>query len=175
MLSGLVLPRPVVIAAHIFKHAWAEFVERWMGFSDIDDVRNGMLLFKPIEHAFDHGKLCLMEDRGDSLVCRLIDPALKNTGLLAYMREMDRQAGPDRYTWSEWADWEPVSSAVGDRTFGWLEGRWLGMTHSRQGRGLHVSPFKRCCWFQATMAAIEAGERRGVQLEVPDFYSGDFL
>ena len=168
MLSGFHLPQAVVIAGHLFKYAWAEFAEAWMGFKDINDERNGMLLFKPIEYAFDHGQLCFIPNQQGRLACCLLDPALRNTGLLAFLKQMENQAGPHGYTWAEWADWGPVQTAVGNKTFGWLEGRWVGTA------GLHVQPFKRCCWFQASMAADEAVRRWGVEVNVPDFYSDEF-
>ena len=62
MLTSEALPSKTVIAAHLYKSSWAVFVEMALGFSDIDDVRNGLLLWKPIEHAFDTAQLCFTYD-----------------------------------------------------------------------------------------------------------------
>ena len=62
MLTSEALPSKTVIAAHLYKSSWAAFVEMALGFSDIDDVRNGLLLWKPIKHAFDTAQLCFTYD-----------------------------------------------------------------------------------------------------------------
>ena len=73
MLTSEVLPSQSVIATHLYKSAWAVFVELALGFSDIDDVRNGLLLWKPIEHAFDTAQMCFtydsQNDRYDKHFC----------------------------------------------------------------------------------------------------------
>ena len=62
MSTSEALPSKTVIAAHLYKSSWAVFVELALGFSDIDDVRNGLLLWKPIEHAFDTAQMCFTYD-----------------------------------------------------------------------------------------------------------------
>ena len=58
MVSGQELPSATVIAGHIFKHSWKDSCFEILGFNDIDDPRNGFLLFKPFEHAFDNSQIC---------------------------------------------------------------------------------------------------------------------
>ncbi len=62
MLTSEALLSKTVIAAHLYKSSWAVFVELALCFSDIDDVRNGLLLWKPIEHAFDTAQMCFTYD-----------------------------------------------------------------------------------------------------------------
>ena len=62
MLTSEALLSETVIAAHLYKSSWAVFVDLALGFSDIDDVRNGLLLWKPIEHAFDTAQMCFTYD-----------------------------------------------------------------------------------------------------------------
>ena len=62
MLTSEALPYKTVIGVHPYKSSWAVFVELALGFSDTDDVRNGLLLWKPIEHAFDTAQLCFTYD-----------------------------------------------------------------------------------------------------------------
>lgn len=62
MLTSEALPSKTVIAAHLYKSLWAVFVELALGFSDIDDVCNGLLLWKPIVHAFDTAQMCFTHD-----------------------------------------------------------------------------------------------------------------
>ena len=84
MLLDVPLPAKVVCDGHIFKYKWWEEVHLWMGFENIDDPRNGFLLFKPIEWAFDHGQLCFVEKPRASgrLVCHVLDPSIKRQRLV---------------------------------------------------------------------------------------------
>lgn len=52
MISNVSLPTKVVIAGHLFKSCWAAYCEDRLDFSDIDNPRNGLLMFKPFEFAF---------------------------------------------------------------------------------------------------------------------------
>ena len=45
-LLNVLLPRHVVIAAHLFKLCWADVVYDTLGFRNINDLRNGLLLNK---------------------------------------------------------------------------------------------------------------------------------
>jgi hypothetical protein len=56
MLTGEWLPRKCVIASHLFKKKWANEAKRLLQIENINDVRNGLLLWKPLEHAFDRGQ-----------------------------------------------------------------------------------------------------------------------
>ena len=66
MLTSEALPSKTVIAAHLYKSSWKVFVEDALGFSDIDHVSNGLLLWKPIEHAFDTSQVCFIYDTHSS-------------------------------------------------------------------------------------------------------------
>jgi hypothetical protein len=57
MLTGEWLPRKCVIASHLFKKKWAAAASKLLQIADINDVRNGLLLWKPLEHAFDRGQI----------------------------------------------------------------------------------------------------------------------
>ncbi len=63
MLTGLSLPASTVIASNLYKSEWKEYAEVDLGLADIDDVGNGLLLWKPIEHAFDTSALCFIYDK----------------------------------------------------------------------------------------------------------------
>ncbi|KAI9334146.1 hypothetical protein BDR26DRAFT_867415 [Obelidium mucronatum] len=54
MLSGILLPSTHVIAGHLFKWSWKDSCFDRLGFRNIDDRRNGLLLFKPFKYAFDN-------------------------------------------------------------------------------------------------------------------------
>ena len=63
MLTGFLLPETTIIAAHLYKHCWYDLVKEDLGFDDIDDVKNGLLLWKPVEHAFDTSRLCFIYEK----------------------------------------------------------------------------------------------------------------
>ena len=52
LLMNDMLPGNTVIGAHLFKHKWKDHVHV-IGIDDIDDTRNGLPLWKPVEWAFD--------------------------------------------------------------------------------------------------------------------------
>lgn len=62
LLPCLILDRPVpkqsLVVGHIFKHEWAPGSQAFMGIN-IDDTRNALPLFKPLEDAFDRLQLCI--------------------------------------------------------------------------------------------------------------------
>ncbi|KAJ0390166.1 hypothetical protein P43SY_011543 [Pythium insidiosum] len=66
MLLDTALPSELVIASHLFRRKNEFLSEKLMGISDIDDVRNGLLLFKPLEHAFDHFQISFIYDQSSS-------------------------------------------------------------------------------------------------------------
>ncbi|PNH09061.1 hypothetical protein TSOC_004373, partial [Tetrabaena socialis] len=57
MLLGEYCPYRLVCGAHLFKYAWRSYVSDVLGFDNINDVKNGLLLLKPLEEAFDAGYL----------------------------------------------------------------------------------------------------------------------
>ena len=59
LILNLRVPKSTLIAGHIFKHEWASVSQSLLGF-DIDDPRNGLPLFKPLEDAFDTLRLVIL-------------------------------------------------------------------------------------------------------------------
>ena len=62
-LTGAYLPSRTVIAAHLYKHEWRDLAETDIGLRDIDDPGNGLLLWKPIEHAFHTSALSFIYEK----------------------------------------------------------------------------------------------------------------
>ena len=86
MITGVFLPKPWVIASHIWKRAWHLHTFSMMGFENINDPRNGLLLFKPFEWAFDVGKICFLpdsfgEERLGNYCLHILDPDLRDMTL----------------------------------------------------------------------------------------------
>ena len=74
---GATVPKGAMAVGHIFKHEFHRSVRAVMGFADIDDLRNGMPMFKPIEVAFDSRKLCILYEADDErFVTHVLDPNL---------------------------------------------------------------------------------------------------
>jgi hypothetical protein len=53
MLLNELLPYSSVIAAHLLKREWDYLSRELADVDDVDNVRNGLLLYKPLEWAFD--------------------------------------------------------------------------------------------------------------------------
>jgi hypothetical protein len=59
MATQCFLPKPFVIASHIFKRRWHKTSETLLDF-EIHDPCNGLLLFKPFEWAFDTSRMIIL-------------------------------------------------------------------------------------------------------------------
>lgn len=62
LLIDAKLPAFTVVGAHLFKHEWSEYAQL-LGMKDIDELGNGLPLWKPVEWAFDtsrSGFYCLI-------------------------------------------------------------------------------------------------------------------
>jgi hypothetical protein len=82
MATGEHLKHSTVIAAHIFQHKWQRKLSWFTNLTDINDVRNGLLLYKPVEWAFDRAKLCIETNSKGEMTFRLLDPTLHGTKLV---------------------------------------------------------------------------------------------
>ncbi len=142
-ILGVDLPKSLVIGGHIFKHEWAGVqAEVLLGIENINSSRNGLLLFCPIEKAFDRSALCFLKaDNDDAFYLKLLDPNIRDITLLDACK---------KYVVD---DMDEVLATLKDRltvdgrllTFGDIEGRPLickGKTR----------PYKRCLNFHASRA-----------------------
>jgi len=55
LLTDDMLPKETVIGGHLFKYQWKTHTDL-IGIPDINDTRNGLPLWKPVEWAFDTGR-----------------------------------------------------------------------------------------------------------------------
>lgn len=81
MATGVILPHNVVIAAHIYQRRWHKYLSSFSTTTGINDARNGLLLYKPVEWAFDRAKL-FVEIIDGAMTFRLIDQELENIKLV---------------------------------------------------------------------------------------------
>lgn len=78
MVTGHYLPCDLVVASYIFLYKWRNRIFQHMDFRDINDVQNGLLLYKPVEWAFNRAKMCIeVDDMGRMTFC-LLDYDLYN-------------------------------------------------------------------------------------------------
>eukprot|EP00727_Mastigamoeba_balamuthi_P003505 m51a1_g13151 hypothetical protein (245) ;mRNA; f:17934-19023 len=136
---------------HIFKLAWSGWQDV-VGLDAIDDVRNAITLWKPIEMAFDQGKLYFAYEN-EEFVCHIADRNLvdQNIELFAGKLRNDRR----------WV------SAEGELKFGDLEGRPLVFTNP-------LRPYKRVRCFQATMVWTAARKNNWPEFPMPDYWNEGF-
>ena len=87
MISGVSFPSKVVIAGHLFKFCWADSCEARLDFIDIDNPRNGLLMFKPFEYAFDNSHICFQYDSDTELFkLKILYPKLKKMTIREYIK-----------------------------------------------------------------------------------------
>jgi hypothetical protein len=102
---------------------------------EINGAKNLLLLFKPIEVAFDEGRICFLWDSAASQFrMKILDPDIKNKSVLDLaIRQFPKFS---------------ATNHILNSTFAALEGTTLN-TRS-------VLPYKRCVAFHASRARFEA-------------------
>ena len=183
MLSGYALPSKTVIAAHLFKSYWAHDCKARLGFDDINDPQNGLLLFKPFKYAFDNSHLCFRFDIEDeSFKMKILKPDLKEMTIKSYIQGENEIDKTDLFrTREDWiamitkqphleleAEIDAVDNLLKilDMKFSDFEGKQVLQTEERC--------FARCLSFQASMArllAIENGWITKDELEPQSMFS----
>ncbi|KAG2766561.1 hypothetical protein Pcac1_g22129 [Phytophthora cactorum] len=157
MVMNIGLPSSVVIASHIFRREHDRLKDYFVQIADIDDVRNGLLLFKPIESAFDDLDIAFLVDKEDQFTLKLFNPDFKSKLLVDSLtqKQWDALGGESIPT-----DWETSTSPVYApyapefnvlTTFGELDGKPL-----RFPSGSTLRPFRRCLYHQAQLARTKA-------------------
>jgi hypothetical protein len=168
-ILDILLPSFLVIGAHIFKHEWAKDAPILLGIKNIDSTRNGLLLFHPIEKAFDCSQLCFVKNEGEgAFQLKILDPSLRDqellTSCLKFISEKDCQNL--NLSLSEMHD--IVSEALfrngRQLTFGDLEGNELIC----KGK---TTPYKRCLNFHASRARDYAIQKKWISPDIIFKYS----
>jgi hypothetical protein len=137
MATGMRLPEKTVVASHIFQHKWRNELSRFTTLRDVNDVRNGLLLYKPVEWAFDRAKLCVeVKQPYGEMTFRLFDSALRNVKLADMARQLRDRNGSGNHPFDEEKELHT--------TFGDLDGAplqfpdWATMRPSKRLLGLHA-------------------------------------
>ncbi|KAL3658060.1 hypothetical protein V7S43_016904 [Phytophthora oleae] len=82
MLLDVAFPQSLVIALHLFRHSNEYLAPVLMKISDIDDMKNGLLLFKPLKHAFDHFQISFILDDTNVFRLKLFDSNIRDLRLV---------------------------------------------------------------------------------------------
>jgi hypothetical protein len=150
----------------LFKHAWHPYVNNVMGFLDINVVRNGLVLMKPIEEAFDNSYFVLewrqrssstsaqSPNNGDYVMHWLGNPELQIQDLKNYpWKSNEKLDGDAQVALRALKHQNTGASGSGDieepLKFAHLNGRVLQFNSD-------VRPYRRCCAFQAERAIKDA-------------------
>ncbi|EGZ19152.1 hypothetical protein PHYSODRAFT_297806 [Phytophthora sojae] len=139
MLLNMMLPSELVIAAHLFPRKNEAHVQQALGFEGIDNLKNGLLLFGPLEKALDKRQVSIIYDRNSKeFHLKLFDHHLLQQRLFDHLTESQQ--------------WVLVDGAQGydiETTFRAIDGRKLHF-------GTDKRPFKRCLNLQARLARKKA-------------------
>jgi len=150
---GKFVPKQLVCGAHLFKYSWRNEVAQVLGFTNINDPANGLLLIKPLEEAFDNGYMCITwegrqgDDRaqGEYRMLWLGPPELLMQDTKSYPWKSN-----DKLPSEAQAQLRMLKNGVGHPLrFIDLHGKVL--TFRTPAR-----PFRRCLVFQARFAAKQA-------------------
>lgn len=135
LLTNDKLPSSTVIASHLFKWEWAECVHL-LGLEDVNDTRNGLPLWKPLEWAFDSSRLCFTYNKdSDQFIANVLGPNILT-------RKMS-DVGPHKMG----AEWVEPPNRLKHLTFQHIDQQPLKFAPSSLQR-----PFRRVLNFQARQA-----------------------
>ena len=173
MLLDVGLPSAFVIASHLFRRNNHYLAEPFLNLQDIDDIRNGLLLFKPLEKEFDRFNISFIyNSQRDAFEFKLYNPDLKFVPLIKLLDFKDSldlmKNTPLPQDWENSPTEILLSGTLFDvrTTFGQLEGRALVFKNLNR-------PFKRCLNLQARLARNEAIKKKWIDPkdDFEDFWS----
>ncbi|PNH11880.1 hypothetical protein TSOC_001232 [Tetrabaena socialis] len=142
MLLGECFPYGPVCSVHLFKYVWRLHVKTVLGVVNINNVKNGLLLLRPLAEAFDNGYL-IFECKGNTLVARWLGGKQHDHLLISDL---------SNYPWKSNENVQQDQQVIlrgpfkgGVKCFKDLDGKALTFKTD-------VRPYKRCLAFQATQA-----------------------
>ena len=150
LLTNAILPSSTFIGSHLFKWEWSECVHL-LGFENINDVKNGLPMWTPLEWAFDTSRLCFTFDKiSDKFIAKIMDPSIVTKKLVDIGQE---KMG---------SDWKSAPYPLQKLTF------IIDNTPLKFDPGRPLRLYKRVLNFQARQARTYA-TRRGWQPASWDF------
>jgi hypothetical protein len=176
MLLDCYLPSAIVTAAHIFRRSNAHISQYLLGLANIDDVKNGLLLFKPLEKAFDMFQIGFVyNDSDDTFRMKIFNNNLvfRNLLLIDFISpsvvlndmKLDLAALPTDWRNSKTPVFAPGTNYNLLTKFSDLEGTCLSFKNLNR-------PYKRCLSLQGRIAYTEAINNG--TMEPPDYVFKDY-
>ena len=166
-LAGIDLPATSVIAAHLWKYEWKDSIKVLFGFSDINDPRNGLLLYKIFKEAYDRAQICFVYHADEEVAtwrCHVLDKNILLMTWKQYMRAHKKAS-------SEGKIGEGVT-----RVMDALKEEGLSCFHDIDGKDLCLpplqQPYKRVLNVHARLGLTRAGQEE--KLPQPDWDFEDF-
>ncbi|KAG1713367.1 hypothetical protein DVH05_001154 [Phytophthora capsici] len=167
MLLDVPLPKSLVLASHLFRRSNEYLSFRMMQISDIDDVKNGLLLFKPLKYAFDHFQISFIRDDTDVFRLKLFDSTIKETPLIDLVDHHGKKVLSEEQTGELLSDVNNDTCLfdVG-KTFGDVDGCALAFTGIER-------PYYHCLNLQARVALMVALKKGWIDesYDFKDFWS----
>ena len=160
MLLDCYLPSAIVTAAHIFRKSNEHIADYLLQIGNIDNVKNGLVLFKPLKRAFDKFQIGFVyNDSDDTYRMKIFnnEPLFRNFLLIDFISpsivlnhmKLDLTALPANWRCSTSPILAPGTNYNLLTKFADLEGQCLSFKNLNR-------PYKRCLNFQARIAYTEA-------------------
>ncbi|KAG5177391.1 hypothetical protein JKP88DRAFT_332340 [Tribonema minus] len=138
------LPISTITAARLFPRRSHSTAHR-LGIEDIDDVRNGLLLFKPLKRAFHHSQLCFIWDcEWGHCVAYVLDGTLWNEILVDTLPTNTPEESAIKTLWPP----------------GWVTRHSATSRVARTSSTNKLNPFERVLEYHAKQALLRARYRR---------------
>jgi hypothetical protein len=166
MVLDIPFPKSVVTAAHLFRRSNEYLASPLMQIQNIDDPKNGMLMFKPLEYAFDHFQISFIAEKDCSTFkLKLFDQSIQNTLLMDFIKDPNqRQVVMDAISL---ANLKKRCKFDLETTFGDIDGKRVVFS------SLIKRPFNRCLNLQARLAHMIALKKGSIDAsyQFNDFWS----
>jgi hypothetical protein len=165
MVLDIAFPKVLVTAAHLFRRSNEYLAVPLMQIEDIDDTRNGMLMFKPLKYAFDHFQISFIaEEDGNSFILKLFDQSLQATLLIDLITDKNQRQVLINAVSNENLDNRCTYNL--QTTFGEIDGKRITFYSPNR-------PFNRCLNLQARLAYMIALKKGSIDAsyQFKDFWS----
>jgi hypothetical protein len=161
MATGQYLPDNAIVASHNFLYKWGHRISHYTPFKDIKDVRNGLLLYKPVGWAFNRAKLCIEVSDAARMTFRLLDYDLHDVKLADLACKLLREPGCDDLPTGKQKDLQT--------TFGDLDGQEVQFPV-----GSIIRPSKQLLGLHAIAAWVQAqSQTYNSEIPVPECSTSD--
>ena len=161
MATGQYLPNAVVMASHVFLYRWRRRLLHFTALEDIHDVHNGVMLYGPVQWAFNRAKICIEVNTAGRMIFRLLDHSLYDVGLVDKACELRRELGRDH---------QPIGKEANlQMTFGDLNGREMQFPDHSTTR-----PLKQLLGLHSFAAWVEAHHSSpNAEISIPVCHASD--